>query len=256
MKSPSLLFAVLCFSCLLPRLGLAEQSGRSEPKSDDKAANATERRMEAEVNLPAAHRPLKSIDGSKLSKMETEKKFGALSAGQSKILRSPIVHGPSPTRAGEPRPPKAHDITELDSLARTQGKEHAKKMTELDSLARTQDKEHAGSMTKLDSLAQTQDKERQRGSLGSSNGGNGATASSRPMLSLVQSSTLAKPVVTSSPEIALRDSSILSKQATGNTAIWTRNDAVPHRGPGPAFIGGTANVKNNALNGTGMKSHP
>ena len=238
MKSPSLLFAVLCFSCSLPRLGLAEQSGRSEPKSDDKAANATERRMEAEVNLPAAHRPLKSIDGSKLSKMETEKKFGALSAGQSKILRSPIVHGPSPTRAGEPRPPKAHDITELDSLARTQGKEHAKKMTE------------------LDSLAPTQDKERQRGSLGSSNGGNGATASSRPMLSLVQSSTLAKPVVTSSPEIALRDSSILSKQATGNTAIWTRNDAVPHRGPGPAFIGGTANVKNNALNGTGMKSHP
>jgi len=197
---------------------LAEQRDR---KIDDEADRKADRRIEAEVNLPIYQSPLKSIHPNSVGKH----------SGGSRLL------------------PQRQSYTEL---VRSVG-ERASSKTDQDQQTKFAKSTRPGAsnssvLSKLDSLTQTQDKARQH-VLYSLKAENIPTVP-YPVLSQVQKSSTEKPMVVSPSQTPVNLTPILPN----NVANWTRNDSVPHRGPGTASLGGPANLKNTGINGTEMKN--
>jgi hypothetical protein len=202
-----------------------------KPKADEKDNEKVERRIEAEANLPVFHQPSKGIHSSSLSKSEGETKGSLLHQPQAKSPGVTTMHRPSQTYEGQ--------------------QELRKSSTRLSS-------SNSKVLAKLDSLAQTQDKVRQRTLYGFKADKNAGTTRSQPAPlttpSAVEKVPTEKPVVVSSPQNSLPQTAISKTPILpNNVANWTRNDSVPHRGPGTASLGGPANLKNTGINGTEMK---
>jgi hypothetical protein len=191
-----------------------------EPKADDKAADRAHHAIEAEANLPIYHSPLKTVRPNSIRIKPGESKLLPLHRSQTKSLHSPSEHSHSNTDEGQPikfsKPTRP--ISSNSSVP-----------------------------SKLDSLAQTQDKARQHVLYGLT--GENHPSAFRPVLPEAQKGSIEKPVVISPPPTAINKTPSLPN----NSAIWTKNDSLPHRGPGTASIGGPASVKNPGINGTEMK---
>ena len=200
---------------------------RPAPRADDKADDKVDRRMEEEANLPIYHMPLKGVYASGLSKNQSETKLLPLRQPQNKSTWSATAPGRSKT--GEPESPLAK--------------------------SRRLDSSNPKALTKLDSLVQTQDKARQRALFGFKQDETHTTPS-QPVLAQEQRNSIEKPGVVSPavppPQTTVKKTPILP----ANAAIWTRNDSVPHRGPGTSSLGGPANIRNTGLSGTDMKIRP
>ena len=216
--------AFFCLGFCLTCPAFAE---RPAPRADDKADDKVDRRMEEEANLPIYHMPLKGVHASGLSKNQSETKLLPLRQSQNKSTWPATAPGRSKT--GEPESP----------LARS----------------RRLDSSNPKTLAKLDSLVQTQDKARQRALYGFKQDENHMT-SSQPLLAQEQKNSIEKPVVVSPavppPQTTVKKKPILP----ANAAIWTRNDSVPHRGPGTSSLGGPANIRNTGISGTDMKTRP
>jgi hypothetical protein len=200
---------------------------RPAPRADDKADDKVDRRMEEEANLPIYHMPLKGVHASGLSKNQSETKLLPLRQPQSKSSR--LATAPGRAKTDETRSASAK-LSRLDS-----------------STPKT--------LAKLDSLVQTQDKARQRALYGLKQDETHTTLS-QPVLGQEQRNSIEKPVVVSPavppPQTTVQKTPILP----ANAAIWTRNDSVPHRGPGASSLGGPATIRNTGITGTGVKIRP
>jgi hypothetical protein len=180
--------------------------------------------MEEEANLPVYHMPLKEVHSSGLTKNQRETKLLPLRQLQSKSTRPATAPGRSKTV--EPGSPLAK--------------------------SKRPDPSTPKNLAKLDSLVQTQDKARQRALYGFKQD---ETRPTSPQLVLAeqQKNFFEKPVVVHPvvppPQTHINKTPILPV----NAAVWTRNDPVPHRGPGTYSLGGPANVRNNAISGTDVK---
>jgi hypothetical protein len=200
---------------------------RPAPRADDKADDKVDRRMEEEANLPIYHMPLKGVHASGLSKNQSETKLLPLRQPQSKSSR--LATAPGRAKIDETRSASAK-LSRLDS-----------------STPKT--------LAKLDSLVQTQDKARQRAVYGFKPDEPRRT-SPQLVLAEQQKTSLAKPIVVHPvvppPQIPINKAPILPV----NAAIRTRNDLVPHRGPGTSSLGGPANVRTTGISGSDMKIRP
>jgi hypothetical protein len=208
---------------------------RPDPKADAKADDKADRQMEEEANLPIYHMPLKGVHSIGLSKNQSEAKLLPLRQPQTKSTR--LATAPGLSKTGETRSAST-------------------KSRRLDSAT-------PKTVAKLDSLAQTQDKARQRALYGfkQDNGfkeNNGVeqdethTTSSQPVLAQAQKNSVEKPAVVPPPQTPVNKTPILP----ANAAIWTRNDSVPHRGPGTSSLGGPANIRTTGISGTDVKIRP
>jgi hypothetical protein len=191
-----------------------------EPKADYKAADRADHAIEAEANLPIYHSPLKSVRPNSIRIQPGESKLLPLHRSQPKSLNSPSEHGWSKT--GEDQPIKFSKPTRPISS-------------------------NSSLPSKLDSLAQTQDKARQHVLYGLTDENH--PSAFRPVLPAAQKGSIEKPAVIYQPSTAINKTPSLPN----NSTIWTKNDSLPHRGPGTASIGGPASVKNPGINGTEMK---
>lgn len=193
---------------------------RPAPKADHKV----DRRMEEEANLPIYHMPLKGVHASGLSKNQSETKLLPLRQPQTKSTR--LATAPGRSKTGEPESPLVK--------------------------SRRLDSSNPKTLAKLDSLVQTQDKARQRALYGFKQEETRPT-SSRPVLAQAQKNSIEKPVVVPPvvppPQTPVNRTPILP----ANAAIWTRNNSMPHRGPGTSSLGGPANIRNTGISGTDVK---
>jgi hypothetical protein len=223
----------------VPSVGLAEQQ---DPKADD----MSKREIEAEANLPIYHLPLKAIHPNIISKNQGETTLLTLQQPTAKSPLPLIMHRPSTSQGTKPELRKSTPTSSSDS----------------------------NPLAKFDSLAQTQDKTRQRARYGFSNDDGTGAFPSRTVTPEAQRGSVEKPVSVYTPQNGVKKAMTLPN----NAAIWTRNEAVPHRGPGPAFLGGPPitkstginrtrslgpaflggppSTKNTGINGTGMKTRP
>jgi hypothetical protein len=192
---------------------------RLAPKADDKV----DRRMEEEANLPIYHMPLKEVHASGLSKNQSETKLLPLRQPQNKSTR--LATAPGRSKTGEPVSPLAK--------------------------ARRLDSSNPKTLAKLDSLVQTQDKARQRALYGFKQDETHTTLS-QPALAQEAKKSIEHPVVVPPPQTTVKKIPILP----ANAGIWTRNDSVPHRGPGTSSLGGPASIRNTGISGTGVKIRP
>jgi hypothetical protein len=204
-----------------------------KPKADDKDNDKVERRIEAEANLPGFYQPIKGLHANSLSKSAGETRGSLLPQPQARFPRLTPMHRPSQTNNGQP---ELRPSTRLSSS-------------------------NSKVLAKLDSLAQTQDKVRQRTLYGFKADKNAGTTPSQPAPlttpSALEKVSTEKPVVVSTPQNSLPQTAITKIPISpNNTAIWTKNDSMPHRGIGSSTLGGPANGKNTGINGTEMKIRP
>jgi hypothetical protein len=195
----------------VPSVGLAEQK---DPKADD----MSKREIEAEANLPIYHLPLRALHAKGISREQGEKTPLTLQQPTAKSPLPLIVHRPPTAQGTKPELRKSTPTNPSDS----------------------------NPLAKFDSLAQTQDKARQRARYGFSNDEGTAALPSQAVTPEALRGSVEKSVSVYTPQNGVKKATTLPN----NAAIWTRNDPVPHRGPGPAFLGGAPSTKNTGINGT------